>query len=372
MRRPRTKSNVDPRAAAVIIIAVLVAVQYAWWRGLVHHRAPSAGGGPQAGGGAQTVATATGWEDAKVETLAGSPEPGFSDGPGRNARFDSPTGITVDQSGALVVADTLNHRIRLVNPDGAVSTLAGGAAGDADGPAADARFSAPCGVAAGRDGTVYVADTGNHRIRAIKGGQVTTVAGGAAGKADGPARAARFDGPSGIALTADGAALLITDTRNKAVRRLDLTTGIVSTARALPSSPAYLAASAGGMDVALPAANTLLAGATTLKATGIAQSEGGPAVAEQKLALRQPMAVCAAPLGRLFTDAGHGAVFLLRGPFPEVVAGSAMEGRPTFGHRDGNGQNASFGQLSGVAVDAKGRIYVADTSNNCIRRITLP
>jgi DNA-binding beta-propeller fold protein YncE len=107
----------------------------------------------------------------QVTTLAGAPEPGYADGQGAAARFNFPVGVAVDAEGNLYVADTANHRIRKITPDGKVTTLAGsGEPGDADGPAGEAQFRAPEGVAVGADGGdrggrfVIVADTGNHRI----------------------------------------------------------------------------------------------------------------------------------------------------------------------------------------------------------------
>jgi len=103
-----------------------------------------------------------------VTTLAGTPEPGYADGQGAVARFNFPSGIAVDAQGNLYVADTANHRIRKITPDGTVTTLAGsGTPGNADGPATEARFRGPEGVAVDAAGNVYVADTGNHRIRKI-------------------------------------------------------------------------------------------------------------------------------------------------------------------------------------------------------------
>ena len=104
----------------------------------------------------------------QVTTLAGAPEPGYADGQGAQARFNFPSGIAIDANRNLYVADTANHRIRKIAPDGTVTTLAGsGQPGNADGPAGEAQFRAPEGVAVDADGNVTVADTGNHRIRKV-------------------------------------------------------------------------------------------------------------------------------------------------------------------------------------------------------------
>lgn len=161
----------------------------------------------------------------QVSTVAGSSEPGLSDGIGSAARFDHPRGVAVDAGGTLYVADTGNHSIRTITPTGLVSTLAGGGGwGLKDGVGATARFKAPEGLEVDSDGTVYVADTQNHRIRTIKpDGTVTTVAGAPFSRMDSPfsdglASSARFYMPCGIALSSES--IYVADTRNHRIRIL--------------------------------------------------------------------------------------------------------------------------------------------------------
>src|SRR4051794_10823421 len=157
--------------------------------------------------------------DGSVTTLVGSGRPGFADGAGSQASFSHPSSIAIDATGNLLVADTGNHAVRVVTPQGIVSTLAGGLHdGFADGPAAQALFSRPQGVAVSAAGTVYVADTGNHRIRAISGGIVSTIAGtGHPSLTDGSAAGAEFKEPAAVAVDSAGS-LLIADRGNDAVR----------------------------------------------------------------------------------------------------------------------------------------------------------
>ncbi|MBK9295269.1 MAG: hypothetical protein IPN02_00005, partial [Candidatus Microthrix sp.] len=169
---------------------------------------------------------------SNVTTLAGSTA-GFADGSDTTAQFNGPTGVAVAPDGTVYIADTNNHRIRATNPTtGQVTTLAGtGIVGHADGPGDTAKFAVPFGVAVAPNGTVYVADTNNHRIRAIDPttGSVTTVAGtDNAGYADGPGASAQFNGPTGVTVAPDGT-IYVADFFNHRIRAINPTTGSVTT-----------------------------------------------------------------------------------------------------------------------------------------------
>ena len=156
-----------------------------------------------------------------LTTLAGGNE-GFADGSGAAASFNTPSGLAIDPSGNLYVADTGNNRIRKVTPQGEVSTVAGdGTAGYLDGAAAQARFNGPIGVAVDAAGNVFVADTYNDRVRKISAdGQVSTVAGaGTPGYADGDRNSALFDTPCGVIAMPDGS-LIVADTGNDRLRKI--------------------------------------------------------------------------------------------------------------------------------------------------------
>lgn len=161
-----------------------------------------------------------------VSTIAGSAADvgGTADGTGVNARFNGPTGITIDPAGNLYVADYRNHTIRKVTSGGVVTTLAGvpASGGFVNGTGSGARFNGPFGVAADSAGNVYVADGFNHLVRKITpGGVVTTLAGSptVSGSTDGTGTAARFNTPAGI--TADAADnLYVTDALNHTVRKI--------------------------------------------------------------------------------------------------------------------------------------------------------
>lgn len=169
-----------------------------------------------------------------VSTIAGGGQ-GFADGPGASARFSTPSSLAISPAGVLHVADTGNNLIRRIAADGVVSTLAGGLSpGYRDGPAHEARFNGPVGVGVDRAGGVIVADTYNDRIRAIApDGVVRTVAGaGGPGYVDGPAADARFDTPCGVAIDAAGN-IYVADAGNGAVRMIS-PGGIVSSVGPLP------------------------------------------------------------------------------------------------------------------------------------------
>ncbi|RZK73052.1 MAG: gluconolaconase, partial [Pedobacter sp.] len=131
----------------------------------------------------------------------------LSAGAGFILSFKSPIGICVDASGNVYVADSGNHKIRKITPSGMVSTLAGsGTAGAIDGIASEASFNNPAGIAIDASGAVYVTDYLNHKIRKITAaGVVSTYAGsGTAGDADGIGNGALFRNPFGIAIDASG------------------------------------------------------------------------------------------------------------------------------------------------------------------------
>jgi sugar lactone lactonase YvrE len=138
--------------------------------------------------------------DGTVSTLAGSGVAGFADGQGAQAQFNGPVGVAVDENGIVYVADTYNDRIRRIAPDGSVTTLAGsGRPGFADGIGMAAQFDTPCGIAAGKDG-VYVADSRNDAVRKIGAdGTVATLAAAPEHEKD-----ALLRRPMALAVTHDG------------------------------------------------------------------------------------------------------------------------------------------------------------------------
>jgi sugar lactone lactonase YvrE len=283
-------------------------------------------------------------DQGQVTTLAGS-TPGFADGPADQALFLLPTGIAVLPDGSVVITDA-NHRVRrlVLDADGPglhrVSTLAGTGQPDlVDGPADQAAFSSPSGVAVMTDGTVLVADTGNHRVRrVVQGGQggylVQSVAGDVQGVADGPAAtAALFDTPNGLTMEPSGS-LLIVDSANGRLRRLT------------------------------PGTDGDLASGTVTTVAGRGHFRDG---AGAQAVLASPAQAALLPSGDLiFADGGNHRVRVVRDPFgtPRV---ETLAGDGGAGDRDGPALFARFMLPAAVAVAADGTVYVADTGNNRIR-----
>ncbi len=155
-------------------------------------------------------------ETSAIKPFAGvSGQPGFTDGMRASARFRNPYGTAWSaQSGELVIADYGNHAVRTITREGLVKTLAGtGAPGMVDGHVSLAQFSGPKDVAVAADGSVYVSDAGNHRVRIIRtDGTVETVAGnGLPGYTNGDGSIARFFGQEGIAVHPQTLRLLVAD-----------------------------------------------------------------------------------------------------------------------------------------------------------------
>jgi prepilin-type N-terminal cleavage/methylation domain-containing protein len=263
-----------------------------------------------------------------VSTLAGLGTAGYSDGTGAAAQFNTPTGVAVDSSGTMYVADYANNRIRKMTPAGVVSTLAGsGTTGSSDGTGAAAQFSYPRGVAVDSSGTMYVADYANHRIRKITpAGVVSTLAGSTASFADGTGAAAQFNYPRGVAVDSSGTAY-VADTYNHRIRKIT-PAGVVST----------------------------LAGST-------ASFADGTGAAAQ---FNYPFGVAVDTSGTVYVadNYNHRIRKITPAGVVSTLAGS------TAGFADGTGSAAQFNYPTGVAVDTSGTVYVADASNNRIRKIS--
>jgi sugar lactone lactonase YvrE len=155
----------------------------------------------------------------EVTTAAGTGQPGSADGPAEQAQLLQPTALAVDREGNLWIAD--RHRLRRLSADGQLTTLSRAEAGYRDGPLAEARFQTLAGLAFDRSGILWLADRDNHRLRRLQpNGQVSTLAGqDEPGWQDGPASVARFEQPGDLLVLPDGSVVVV-DAGLPGLRRL--------------------------------------------------------------------------------------------------------------------------------------------------------
>jgi streptogramin lyase len=345
----------------------------------------SCGGG---GGGDDRSSTKS---FVSLGVFAGNPYgPGSTDGTGAAARFNSPYGVATDTSGNVYVAESFNHTIRKITPAGVVTTLAGAAGmpGSADGTGSAARFRIPAAVATDASGTVYVVDSGSHTIRKITpAGVVTTLAGtaGVSGSTDGTGSAASFYYPARVATDASGN-VYVADSGNNTIRKITpagVVTTLAGTAGASGSadgtgpearlnSPTGVATDvSGNVYVADYGNNTIRkitpAGVvTTLAGTAGTRGSNDGTGAESRFS--NPDGVATDASGNVYvTDSSNNTI---RKISPAGVVTTLAGTAGTRGSNDGTGAEASFNGSRGVATDASGNVYVADSFNSAIRKIT--
>ena len=300
--------------------------------------------------------------DAKsldISTVAGNGTPGFSgDGStATSAEMNSPTGLAVDSSGNLYIADSLNRRIRKVASGGSISTFAGNGtfsySGDG-GPAGKAQLNTPQGVAADSSGNLYIADTLNNVVRKVSpNGTISNYAGngGAGSSGDGSAAtSAQLNGPQGLALDAAGN-LFIADTLN-ASAQLNLPSGV-----AVDANNNLYIADFGNSRVRKVSTNNTIGTVAGNGAAGYS-GDGGQAVKAQ---LNGPQGVAVDAAGNLYiADTENNLIreVSLDGRI-STVAGNGVAGYSGDG---GQATNAQVGNPVGVAVDAAGNIFTVDAS----------
>jgi sugar lactone lactonase YvrE len=332
--------------------------------------------------------------DGTVTRFAGGNGEGFGGdgGPADQAQLDHPHGLAVDREGNVYIADTGNDRVRMVDPTGTITTIAGNGAATSTGdtgPATRAALNAPVDVAIDARDRLYVAESDGRRVRMIDGnGRISTVAGtgteGFSGD-NGPATQARLDLPLSIAT--HGGDLYIADATNRRIRRVDaagtITTvvgtgeignegdGGLATAAEL-TTPDGIAVSPDGVlyiadhdDHRVRAVDTTGI-ITTVAGTGVAGFSGdrGPATQAH---LAQPQAVLAAADGSVYVaDTGSERIRRI-GPDGTIVT---ITGDTPEYPRDGQKATSAFLSEPQVArVGSDGMLYIADSDNNRIRRV---
>ncbi len=323
-----------------------------------------------------------------VSTLAGDGTAGFSDGTGNNARFNQPSDIAIDDAGNLFVTDWENHAIRQVTPGGTVSTYAGnGQQGYNDANGQQALFNEPFGIDITQDGTLYVTDFNNQRVRIINTSQdVTTLTvTGPNGPED-----AIFSYPGNVALDETNNRIYVSEIPSSAQQgsnnRIMLVQGDTLSVLAGSSNSGFADGQGENALFNFPVGIILDENADILVADGLNHS------------IRK-----VTPEGEVTTVSGNGTPGLVNGdlsearydlPFDLFLTSSGIiylaeagnyiirkidtndtvttfAGDGTQGYTDGDASTAQFNTPYGVAVDADGDIYVADVMNHVIRKITI-
>ena len=278
-----------------------------------------------------------------ITTIAGTGIEGYSGdkADATAAQLDTPTGVAVDTSGNIYIADSHNHRIRKIS-GGTITTFSGtgapGFSGDT-GSAVAAQLWLPSGVAVDKSGNVYIADTNNHRIRKVSSGTINTIAGDGeeiyAG--DGAAAtAAALDSPTSVAVDASGN-VYIADRLNQRIRMVS--GGIITT----------------------------LAGTGT---TGFSGGFSGDGAAPTAAMLSKPSGVSVDAVGNIYiADTGNQRIRQVGGGAITTIEGSGSQG---YGGNAGLSTGAILNSPRSVAPDALGNLSIADKLNQLVRSGTLP
>jgi len=272
-----------------------------------------------------------------VTVLAGSTDTGNVDGPAAQARFTSPRGVAVAPSGAIYVSDTFNNRIRVIQ-NGTVSPVAGGlsgadAQGFADGQGSAARFTQPMGIAVAPSGNLLVADSWNQRIRQVTaaGAVSTWVGSGARGVVDGAGASAVLQFPMAIAVLPSGDALFV-----------EPDVGVLR--RVSAAAPHFTSRFAGQLFVE-------------------GWQDGPPSAATTYHTVA--LAVRPSDGQVLLVDGATARIRAIRNGTVDTLAGGLRAGTA-----DGSGDQAAFGAPAGVAIAPDGSAYVVDAKDHALRRIT--
>ena len=327
---------------------------------------------------------------------AGNGIPSYSGdgGPASRAQLNNPTGVAVDAAGNIYFADSQNNRVRRITPAGMVETIAGtgerGFSGDG-GPAAQATLNAPMGLTLGPGGTVYIADSGNNRIRAILDGTIATIAGnGNAGLFGdgGPALKAALHAPQSIVVDSNYN-LYIADTLNHAIRRVS-PEGIIDSftgnrpgfsgddgpaAQALLNFPTSVALDSSNNVYVVDQGNRRVRRIAV--ATGVISTvagsdspfvgDGGKAVFAR---LDKPQSVVVDRLGNLYiTDAVQNRIRKV--DTSGVLTTIAGTGNCCYENDGGPAVNADLNTPWGLAIDNAGNLYVTDAGNQAVRMLQL-
>lgn len=310
-------------------------------------------------------------------TVAGSAQSGSADGVGTAAGFNNPQAVTTDGRN-LYIADTSNNSIRqVVIATGAVSTLAGtGSAGTSDGTGAAAAFNGPAGITT--DGAkLYIADTANNMVRALDltTGAVSTLAGSAtSGSTDGTGAAASFNGPVGI--TTDGVYVYLADSGNNKIRKIVISTGEVTTLAGLGTAgstdgtgtAALFNAPQGIVAIGTTFLYVADTGGNTIRAINISTKSVTTVVGSGQIgssdatgtsaSFSGPVGITTDGTSLFIADTGNNSIRIMDGS-------SAVT---TIAVKDASGAAVTFSAPRGITTDGTS-LYIADSGSNSIRKI---
>ena len=317
----------------------------------------------------------------RLSVFAGTGVAGFSGdgGPATQAELSFPTALALSSNGDLYIADSGNNRIRMVSPSGVITTVAGtgvaGFSGDG-GPAPQAELSFPTAIALSSTGALLIADGGNRRVREVSPtGTITTVAGngtlGLSGDG-GPATQAGLSEPLGVAAGPGG--IYVADAWNDVVRRI-LPSGVIETVAGAADGlqfPVAVALNAAGDIFVADWSNRVIevtpsGAARTVAGTGVAgfSGDGGRAV---KAELDRPSGLAVAPNGDLYiADSGNNRVRMVSpNGIITTIAGTGVAG---FSGDGGPAVKAELNDPEGLAIGPGGGLYIADSHNQRIREV---
>lgn len=326
--------------------------------------------------------------------FAGQPNvPGTLDGTGSAAQFDIPHNVAVDASGNVYVSDTFNHTIRKITPGGVVTTIVGSPSNkgyvNGVGTAQAAQFNSPIGIGADTNGNLYLADNGNQTIRKITpAGVVTTIAGqvGIKGNLNANGTNATFNSPNSTAVDSKGN-IFVADLVNRTIRKIATdgtvslfagTNGLQGTNNGVGTLARFQAPEGLAIDrsdnlyVADQGASTIRKIApdgTVTTLAGLGKSSGTNDGVGNLARFASPEAVAVDASGNVYvSDTGNDTIRMITsGGAVTTLAGSSVSS----GTADGTNGTARFSVPRGIAVDSATNIYVADSGNSTIRKLTL-
>jgi RHS repeat-associated protein len=334
-----------------------------------------------------------------INTVAGAGLYAGDGGAATSARLNAPAGLAMDSAGNIYIADIVNNCVRKVTAAGVITTIAGGPAGGYGGdggPASLAQLEQPQGVALDGSGNLYIADWGNNRVREIiaKTSVIITVAGnGTAGYTGdgGPGASAELNAPAGVAVDVSGN-VYIADSNNNVVRELFVSTGNIGTIAgngtggyAGDSGPATGAELFSPQAVAVDSAKNVYIADTfnsvirkVTAATGVITTvagsanygysgDNGPATSAE---LFDPEGVAVDGAGNIYIDDAANNRVRKVTVSTGIITTVAGNGSLNFSGDGGQATSAALNYPYGVMVDASKNIYIADTNNNRIRKVT--